>query len=100
MSCCRCWCQAALEWSRASTRHSKLRGSIQSSHWERTKMKLHSIIPTETISIALDTIRAHKLRSSLTVLGIVVGVVVVVAIASILTGLRGRIIEMIEEYGT
>jgi putative ABC transport system permease protein len=63
-------------------------------------MKLRSIIPTETISIALQTIRAHKLRSFLTVLGIVVGVVVVVAVASILTGLRGRIIEMIEEYGT
>jgi putative ABC transport system permease protein len=63
-------------------------------------MKLHSIIPTEPISIALETIRAHKLRSFLTVLGIVVGVVVVVAIASILTGLRGRIIQMIEEYGT
>jgi putative ABC transport system permease protein len=63
-------------------------------------MKLHSIIPTEPIAIALETIRAHKLRSFLTVLGIVVGVVVVVAIASILTGLRGRIIQMIEEYGT
>ena len=63
-------------------------------------MKLHSVIPTETISIALQTIRAHKLRSFLTVLGIVVGVVVVVAVASILTGLRVRIIEMIEEYGT
>ena len=63
-------------------------------------MTIHSIIRTETVSIALDTIRAHKLRSFLTVLGIVVGVVVVVAIASILTGLRGRIIQMIEEYGT
>jgi putative ABC transport system permease protein len=63
-------------------------------------MKLHSVIPIETVSIALETIRAHKLRSFLTVLGIVVGVVVVVAIASILAGLRGRIIEIIEEYGT
>jgi len=67
-------------------------------------MKLRSIIPidipTETVSMALGTIRAHKLRSFLTVLGIVVGVVVVIAVASILTGLRGRIITMIEEYGT
>jgi putative ABC transport system permease protein len=50
--------------------------------------------------MALDTIRAHKLRSFLTVLGIVVGVVVVIAVASILTGLRGRIVAMIEDYGT
>src|SRR5215470_12112165 len=63
-------------------------------------MKLKSIFPTETISMALGTIRAHKLRSFLTVLGIVVGVVVVIAVASILTGLRGRIVAMIEEYGT
>src|SRR5262247_4331074 len=63
-------------------------------------MKLQTIIPTETITMALGTIRAHKLRSFLTVLGIVIGVVVVIAVASILTGLRGRIVAMIEEYGT
>ncbi|MGH9844439.1 MAG: ABC transporter permease [Blastocatellia bacterium] len=63
-------------------------------------MKIRSFIPTETISMALGTIRAHKLRSFLTVLGIVVGVVVVIAVASILTGLRGRIVAMVEEYGT
>jgi putative ABC transport system permease protein len=57
-------------------------------------------IPTETIIMALGTIRAHKFRSFLTVLGIVVGVTTVIAIASILTGLRGRIVSMVEEYGT
>jgi putative ABC transport system permease protein len=50
--------------------------------------------------MALGTIRAHKLRSFLTVLGIVIGVVVVIAVASILTGLRGRIVSMVEDYGT
>ena len=63
-------------------------------------MKLRINIPTETITMALGTIRAHKLRSFLTVLGIVIGVVVVIAVASILTGLRGRIVAMVEEYGT
>jgi putative ABC transport system permease protein len=63
-------------------------------------MKLRINIPTETIAMALGTIRAHKLRSFLTVLGIVIGVVVVIAVASILTGLRGRIVAMVEEYGT
>jgi putative ABC transport system permease protein len=56
--------------------------------------------PTETIVMALGTIRAHKFRSFLTVLGIVVGVTTVIAIASILTGLRGRIVSMVEEFGT
>jgi putative ABC transport system permease protein len=63
-------------------------------------MKLQSIIPTETIVMALSMVRANKLRSFLTVLGIVIGVTVVIAVASILTGLRGRIISMVEEYGT
>src|SRR5215475_6603206 len=61
-------------------------------------MKITSIIPTETIAMALSMVRANKLRSFLTVLGI--GVTVVIAVASILTGLRGRIVSMVEEYGT
>jgi putative ABC transport system permease protein len=63
-------------------------------------MKLRSIIPTETVKMALSMIRANKLRSFLTVLGIVIGVTVVIAVASILTGLRGRIVSIVEDYGT
>ena len=50
--------------------------------------------------MALDNIRAHKFRSFLTVLGIVIGVTTVIAIASILTGLRTNIIQFVEEFGT
>ena len=50
--------------------------------------------------MALDSIRAHKFRSLLTVLGIVIGVATVIAIASILTGLRNNLVKLIEEYGT
>jgi putative ABC transport system permease protein len=57
-------------------------------------------VPTETIVMAFGMVRAHKFRSFLTVLGITVGVTTVIAIASILTGLRGRIVSMVEEYGT
>ena len=63
-------------------------------------MEMQSLVPKEALAMAMGTIRANKLRSFLTVLGIVIGVVVVIAIASILTGLRGRIVGMIEEYGT
>jgi putative ABC transport system permease protein len=63
-------------------------------------MQMDTLIPSETVVMAFSTVRANKLRSFLTVLGIVIGVVVVIAIASILTGLRGRIVGMIEEYGT
>jgi len=54
----------------------------------------------ETLAMALDSVRSHKFRSFLTVLGIVIGVMTAISIASILTGLRQNIIAMIEEYGT
>jgi len=54
----------------------------------------------DAIALALDNVRAHKLRSGLTVLGVVIGVLVVVVIASILTGLRKNVVTMVEEYGT
>lgn len=63
-------------------------------------MKLSSLVRSETLKMALDNIRAHKFRSFLTVLGIVIGVTTVIAIASILTGLRANIIQFVEEYGT
>jgi putative ABC transport system permease protein len=50
--------------------------------------------------MALDSVRAHKFRSSLTVLGIVIGVMVAIVIASILTGMRGNIVKIVEEYGS
>ncbi|HYP52780.1 MAG TPA: ABC transporter permease [Pyrinomonadaceae bacterium] len=54
----------------------------------------------EVFLMALSSIRGHKFRSFLTVLGIVVGVLVVIVVASILTGLRRNIVSMIEDYGT
>ena len=49
--------------------------------------------------MALDNVRAHKFRSFLTVLGIVIGVATVIGIASILTGLRGNLIQYVEDFG-
>jgi putative ABC transport system permease protein len=50
--------------------------------------------------MALDTIVSHKFRSFLTVLGIIIGIVVVVLVGSILTGLKENILSQIEEFGT
>ncbi len=54
----------------------------------------------ETLRMALDSIRGHKFRSFLTVLGIVIGVLTAIVIASLLTGMRQSIVSIIEEYGT
>ena len=62
-------------------------------------MRLKSFLK-ETLLMAFDNIRAHKFRSVLTVLGIVIGVAVVIIIACILTGMRNQMISFIEEYGT
>ena len=62
-------------------------------------LKLPNFFPTETLLMALDSVRAHKFRSFLTILGIVIGVAVSITIASILTGLRGSIVKIVEEYG-
>jgi|ERR1041384_900966 putative ABC transport system permease protein len=64
------------------------------------QMNLRELIPSETFAMALDNLRAHKFRSFLTTLGIVIGVTTVIAIASILTGLRANIVQFVEEYGT
>jgi putative ABC transport system permease protein len=49
--------------------------------------------------MAGDAIRAQKLRSSLTVLGIVIGVATVMAMASIVQGIRGQIFNTLEVVG-
>ena len=67
-------------------------------------IKIGSKIPKmtlrETLGMALDSIRGHKFRSFLTVLGIVIGVFTAIVIASLLTGMRQSIVSIIEEYGT
>jgi putative ABC transport system permease protein len=64
------------------------------------KLKLPQNVLGETLKMALESVRAHKFRSFLTVLGIVIGVMTAITIASILMGLRQNIVSMIEEYGT
>jgi putative ABC transport system permease protein len=54
----------------------------------------------ENFSMAFETILAHKFRSFLTVLGIIVGVLTVIVIASVLTGMRKSIVTQVEKYGT
>jgi putative ABC transport system permease protein len=54
----------------------------------------------DILRMSLDTLRAHRMRSGLTVFGVVIGVLVVVVVSSILTGMRRNVIQAVEEYGT
>ena len=53
----------------------------------------------EGVTIAFDALRSNKLRSALTVLGVVIGVTTVMAMASIVQGVRSQIMNSIEVAG-
>ena len=54
----------------------------------------------ENLLVALDTLRTHKVRSGLTVLGIVIGVTSVISVASIIEGLNRVIQDRVESIGS
>ncbi|MCA1633064.1 MAG: ABC transporter permease [Acidobacteria bacterium] len=63
------------------------------------KLRLPGLITKDLLAMAFDSIRSNKFRSALTVLGIVIGIVTAISIAAILTGLRGNLVKIVEEYG-
>ena len=54
----------------------------------------------ESVRMALDTLRTNKLRSGLTILGIVIGVTTVITISSIINGLNNRVADFADSLGT
>lgn len=51
------------------------------------------------VTMALDNLRASKLRSGLTILGVVMGVATVMTMATIVSGVRNQIVRTIEVAG-
>src|SRR2546429_629980 len=53
----------------------------------------------ENLKQAMDTLRAHKMRSALTVFGVVLGVSVIMLVAGLLSGFDQKIQEQIKQFG-
>ncbi len=54
----------------------------------------------ESIRMALDTLRTNKLRSGLTILGIVIGVTTVITISSVINGVNNRVSDFVSSLGS
>ena len=53
----------------------------------------------EGMGIALDSLRANKVRAALTILGVAIGVMVVIAMASAITGINRSVSSQLETLG-
>ncbi|MEP6705712.1 MAG: ABC transporter permease, partial [Acidobacteriota bacterium] len=54
----------------------------------------------ENLRMALDTLVGNKLRSFLTIVGVVVGVVTVMLISSVISGINVAVEKQVEAFGT
>src|SRR6266404_128810 len=61
---------------------------------------LRDLLILENLAVALETLRARKARSALTVLGIVIGVTSVISVAAIIDGLNNHIKGRITSIGS
>src|SRR5271170_4780308 len=54
----------------------------------------------ENLLLALDTLRTHKFRSFLTILGVLIGTTTVIAVASVFAGLESQVAAAANDFGT
>jgi len=54
----------------------------------------------ENMLLALDTLRSHKFRAFLTILGVLIGTATVIGVASIFEGLDQRFVAIMQGFGT
>jgi len=54
----------------------------------------------EAVKMAIETLRANKLRSGLTILGVVIGVATVITISSLINGVNNQVQAWVQSLGT
>ena len=53
----------------------------------------------EVVKVSLNSLRTNRLRSSLTILGIVVGIFSIIAISTIIEVLQKSIVQVVSQFG-
>ena len=54
----------------------------------------------ENVGLAVGTLADNRFRSFLTILGVFIGVVIIVGVASVLNGFRQTVVDQVEAFGT
>jgi putative ABC transport system permease protein len=54
----------------------------------------------ESVKMAVETLRSNKLRSGLTILGVVIGVATVITISSLINGVNNQVAAFAESFGS
>ena len=88
-------CRSPSASSSASSRRGGPPGSTRSSRWRGGDVTL-----ADVLRLALGSVTAHRLRSALTVLGIVIGIASVVLLTSLGEGTRRAILSEFSQFGT
>lgn len=67
--------------------------------WSRARFRSAVITLVETLKLSLDALRAHKLRSFLTLLGVILAVTTLVAVMSVVAGLNFYVADKVANLG-
>ncbi|MGB6597126.1 MAG: ABC transporter permease [Candidatus Acidiferrum sp.] len=67
--------------------------------WSLGRFRSGAITMVETLKLSLDALRAHKLRSFLTLLGVILAVTTLVAVMSVVAGLNFYVADKIANLG-
>ena len=76
-----------------------LAGSVARSDARTQGFRGNLVTLIETFKLALDALRAHKLRSFLTLLGVILAVATLVAVMSIIAGLNLYVATRVADMG-
>ncbi|MGB7470317.1 MAG: ABC transporter permease [Candidatus Acidiferrum sp.] len=67
--------------------------------WSLERLRRGAVTLLETFKLSLDALRAHKLRSFLTLLGVILAVTTLVAVMSVVAGLNFYVADKIANLG-